>query len=211
LGWLVSSAKLRGATFAPEEAQVCESFRNVLEVRPTFTIVVVNAPVGYLDNDTQGQRLCDQEARSLLGDNASAILNAPTRDALSLEEDRSTDGDDFLFDRYREVAREVAPSNQRVVYESNPELSFYQLNGFELLGSDVASVDGHAERRALLELKIPGIERVLDSELPEVTPRELRDVVALMWTARRVFGHSATRLPHDGVWDSEGLRMELVL
>jgi len=212
-GWLVASAKLRGATFAVEDAQLCDSLREVLDVRPSFAIVVINVPIGYLDDGDSGQRLCDSEAQVLLGGHSAIVPNAPTRDVLFLdldEEDARVDGG-FLLQRYREVAREISPSNQRVVYEGNPELSFYQLNGFELFQNDGESEEGDDERRAILELKIPGIGRVLESALPGTTPRDLRDVVALMWTARRVFGHSALRLPHDGVWDSAGLRMELVM
>ena len=33
-----------------------------------------------------------------------------------------------LLPRYKEVATEMSPFRQRVVYEGNPELSFYQLN-----------------------------------------------------------------------------------
>jgi hypothetical protein len=32
----------------------------------------------------------------------------------------------------------------------------------------------------------------------------------MLATARQVFTKSAKRLPADGVWDSEGLRMEIV-
>ncbi|HEY5104171.1 MAG TPA: hypothetical protein VII65_03915, partial [Acidimicrobiales bacterium] len=71
--------------------------------------------------------------------------------------------------------------------------------------------EGRAERRDVLELKIPGVRRVLDAEMTGITQSDLHDVAALLWTARRVFGHSATRLPSDGEWDSEGLRMELVM
>jgi predicted RNase H-like nuclease len=198
---------LRGATFAPEEALLCDSFRQVLDIRPSFAIVVVHVPIGYLDDFDNGQRTCDREAQALLGDYSSVIPDAPTRSSLLVN---APDGD-FLFERYREVALEISPSNQRVVYEGNPELSFYQLNGYESLQWSSESVEGRRERRAVLDLKIPGVRRVLDADMPGITHRELRDVAALLWTARRVFGHSATRLPTDGEWDSEGLRMELVM
>jgi predicted RNase H-like nuclease len=38
----------------------------------------------------------------------------------------------------------------------------------------------------------------------------LLDAFALLWTARRVYGHAAKRLAVEPVWDSEGLRMEFV-
>ena len=105
----------------------------------------------------------------------------------------------------------MLPSSQRVVYEGHPNLSFYQLNDYEVLRSSSESGDVIDERRAILERKVPGVTRVLDAKLPGVLPGELNEVSALLWTARRVFGHSATRLPSEGEWDSRGLRMELVM
>ena len=210
----MASAKLRGATFAPEEVLLCGSFREVLDVRPSFAIVVVNVPIGYLDFSGSEQRTCDREAQILLGDRSSVVRDAPTRSSLymDLNGDSTTRVENnFLLSRYREVAGEISPSNQRVVYEGNPELSFYQLNSYESLLWSSESDDGREERRAVLDLKIPGVRRVLDAEMAGITQSELYDVAALLWTARRVFGHSATRLPSDGEWDSEGLRMELVM
>lgn len=212
-GWLLASAKLRGATFAIEEALLFHTFRDVLDVRPSFSIVVVNAPIGYLDNATSQQRTCDRDAQALLGDRAAAVRDAPARTTLfeRVNGDGSFLDVDYLFERYRDMAQEISPSNQRVVYEGNPELSFYQLNGYESLLMSSASEGGRDERRAILDLKIPGVSRVLESELADVAPSDLHDVTALLWTARRVFGHSAIRLPPDAEWDSEGLRMELVM
>jgi predicted RNase H-like nuclease len=214
-GWLVASAKLRGATFAPDEPRLFDSFREVLDVRPPFQIIVVNVPIGYFDESSAVQRSCDREAQALLEGPSPAQASAPMPAHLFAE----IDGDggrhfaegDFRLERVREVAREMYPSSQRVVHEGHPDLSFYQLNGYEALRWSSHSDDGRDERRAILERKVAGVARVLDAELAGVVPRELNDVAALLWTARRVFGHSAARLPSEGEWDSKGLRMELVM
>jgi predicted RNase H-like nuclease len=57
---------------------------------------------------------------------------------------------------------------------------------------------------------MPGADKILESELKRVPLKHLMDVAAMLWTARRVYGHAAIRLPKEGEWDSEGLRMELV-
>ena len=67
---------------------------------------------------------------------------------------------------------------------------------------------GRDERRAILELRIPGIDVVLDTELLGVPQKHLFDAAALLWTARRVSAHAAKRIPTEPEWDSEGLRME---
>jgi predicted RNase H-like nuclease len=117
----------------------------------------------------------------------------------------------MLLPRYREVAKEMSPYRQRVVYEGKPELSFYQLNNEMPLRFSKKIEAGREERRMLLEKKIPGIDKVIYSDIPGVPRKHLYDVGALLYTARRVFGHAAIRIPSEAEWDSEGLRMELVL
>lgn len=54
-----------------------------------------------------------------------------------------------------------------------------------------------------------GIDKVLDAAV-DVPRKHLYDVAALLWTARRVHGKAARRIPKEPEWDSEGLRMEIV-
>jgi predicted RNase H-like nuclease len=142
------------------------------------------------------------------------VHNAPTREALrrgvSSPDDHMDAVTAMLLPSYVEVANEMSPYRQRVVYEGNPELSFYILNGEVPLRRSKKIMDGRDERRVILEKNIPGISKVLDAEIPGVAPRHLLDASALLWSARRVLSRGAKRLPLDGEWDSEGLRMEFV-
>jgi predicted RNase H-like nuclease len=54
------------------------------------------------------------------------------------------------------------------------------------------------------------VEKIIDADIKAVPKKHLVDAAALLWTARRVFGHAAIRLPREAEWDSEGIRMELV-
>jgi predicted RNase H-like nuclease len=213
--WIVASAKMHTATFAPQKPVLYDSFADVLSERPAFSTIVVNVPIGYLDAPGDQARTCDREARSLLGRRASTIQNAPTRASLFDGVDWRKDHLDaitaMMLPRYREVAAEMSPFRQRVVYEGHPELSFYQLNGNKPLRWSKKSERGYQERRAILEKKIQGIRNLIDVDESQIPGKYLLDVAALLWTARRVYGHAAKRLPSDGEWDSEGLRMELVL
>jgi predicted RNase H-like nuclease len=213
-GWLVASAKLHGATFAPEAPRVLSSFTDVLDERPTFSVIALNAPVGYVDESHVGGRTCDRMARVLLGRRGSTVHNAPSRS--SLQEDKEVNGDgldaitNVLLRRYREVAAEMAPYRQRTVFEVHPELSFFQLNGDVPLRWSKKTEAGQEERTALLKAKIPGVERICESEIDDVPHAHLLDVAALLWTARRIFARAGTRLPVDPEWDELGLRMEFV-
>jgi predicted RNase H-like nuclease len=213
-GWLVAAAKLHGTTFAPEEPRVIETFVEVLDQRPAFAIVTVNAPIGYLESFVTGGRECDRDARALLGRRGAAVQSAPIRSQVEEGVDGSPDGLNAvtrkLLSRYREVAAEMAPYRQRSVYEVTSELSFYQLNEDSPLRWSKRSERGQEERRTLLAKKIPGGERIFDAKLPRVPYSHLLDVAAFMWTARRIFAKAGVRVPQDPQWDESGLRMEIV-
>ena len=213
-GWLVGSAKLHGATFAPEVPRVFESFADVLDERPSFSVIALNAPVGYADDIHPGGRTCDRMARALLGRRGSTVHNAPTRASLQESSVVTDDGLDavtnVLLGRYREVAAEMAPYRQRTVFEVHPELSFYQINGDIPLRWSKKFEAGREERRALLARRVPGSERICEAELVDVPLSHLLDVTAILWTARRIFARAGTRLPADAEWDEQGLRMEFV-
>ena len=213
--WLVASAKMAGASFAPEEPRVFTSFAEILSDSPAFAVIVVNAPIGYVERPGLGVRTCDRQARALLGRRGATVHRSPTRTILEDDSnDRSENLDAVsarLLPRYREVAAQMSPYRQRVVYEGHPELSFYQLNGDAPLKWSKNQEAGREERRVLLEKKIPDVTKILDSTSGRVPAKHLMDSAALLWTARRVFGRAATRIPADAEWDSEGLRIEMVL
>jgi predicted RNase H-like nuclease len=212
--WLVASAKMQGSTFAPEEPRLYDTFLEVLDQRPSFSAIVVNAPVGYRDSFEAEPRSCDRQSRVLLGHRGKFIHDAPTRTTLtrgsSVPDDHLDAVTAMLLPSYVEVANEMSSFRQRLVFEGNPEMSFYQLNGNVPLSRSKKIEDGRDERRAILEAKVPGISKIIDAELPGVARRHLLDAAALLATARRVFTRSAKRIPSDGEWDSEGLRMEIV-
>jgi predicted RNase H-like nuclease len=212
-GWLVASAKLHGTTFAPEDPRIIDSFVEVLDQRPTYAVVAVNAPIGYPSAATEG-RVCDREARALLGRRGSAVRSAPGRATVEAGPGATEEHLDAvtrsLLPRYREMASEMAPYRQRTVYEVHSELSFYQLNDDVPLHYSKKSELGWKERRDLLEKRIPGVERILSAQFSRVPYSHLLDVAAFMWTARRIFAKAALRMPSHPQWDTEGLRMEIV-
>ena len=212
--WLVASAKVSGATFSPEAPRLIETFSLVLDERPTFDAIVINAPIGLPSGVDLGYRTCDREARELLGDRGNVITAVPGRRVFE-RRDMTVDGLDavtqVLMPRYRDVVSEMSPYRQRQVYEGKPELSFLQLNGGVPMKHPKFRELGREERRRLLMSKLNGIERVLDFEIDRVKPHHLIDAAVLVWSARRAFTHTARRLPFEPEWDSEGLRMEYVM
>jgi predicted RNase H-like nuclease len=214
-GWLVAVAKLRGTTFAPEEPKVLETFVEVLDQRPAFKAIALNAPIGHLDEYVHGGRTCDREARALVGPRrGAAVPSAPLRRQVEEVDGNGSDGLSAitakLLPKYREVAAEMAPYLQRTVYEVTSELSFFQLNEDQPLKWAKRTELGQQERRDLLVTRIPGCERLLDTVLERVPASHILDVAAFMWTARRIFARAAVRIPEDPEWDDSGMRMEIV-
>ena len=190
-GWLIASAKLQGVTIAPEEPRVFSSFIDVVDEKPAFSVIALYAPIGFLDKARQGGRTCDREARSLLGRRRGAtVRSAPAWPVFGKRRSRHVRQlhvvTAALLPRYAEVAEEIAPYHQRVVYEVHPELSWYQKS------------------------RLRGAERIVDAQLPGVKTEQLLDAAACLWTARRILARAATRIPTDPEWDSQGLRMEIV-
>jgi predicted RNase H-like nuclease len=218
-GWVVASAKLQGIQIYPNEPELLPTLADVLDYRPSFRVIALGAPVGLLEEPVDGGRACDREARQLIGfPRAGAIPTPPVRKALAAttyeEAARLSDGMGAvtwgLLARYREVEAEMAPYRQRTVFEVQPELSFYQLNGDRPMQFSKRSHLGIEERRALLKGRIHGMERIVDAEIPKVKPWQLIDAAVCLWTTRRIASRAMTRIPEDPEWDETGLRMELV-
>jgi predicted RNase H-like nuclease len=216
-GWLVVPGNLQGINLAPRPAIVLPTLADVLDYRPTFTVVALHAPIGVVD--TPGEmRPCDAMARRLLGQRAGSAVPAPSRAVMrasTLEEAQRIDPTMDIV-RWRslrkasEAIREVQSWRQRSVWEVHPELAFQQMNGGAPLRYRRGSQHGRRERAELLEAKQAGSDWVLQDRPANVRENKLLDALADLWTARRIMARAITRLSEEPVWDSEGVRMDIV-
>ena len=211
-GWLVVSGKLQGVSLFPDPPQLMGTLTEILDYRPSFEIVALHSTIGLPSERAPGGRACDRDARRLLGARrGAAIVSPPLRSIL---------GDDAgeglsavvrrLLPRIREVQDNVASYHQRSVFEVHPELGFYQLNDDAPLRYSKRTSLGIEERLALLQARMPGLERVLDNRPESVPLPRLLDACVDLWTARRVAARALSRLPEVPEWNEDGLRMELV-
>ena len=216
-GWLVVPGNLQGINLAPQPAQVMPSLADILDYRPSFTIVALHAPVGVLEKPGE-LRTCDVEARGRLGRRAGSVVPAPSRallEARSFEEARQIDPSLDIV-RWRSLAkaaeaiREVQSWRQRTVYEVNPELAFTIMNEGQPISYPRRSQLGREARKRLLEAKLPGAVGVLAQRPPRVREEKLLDALADLWTARRIMARAIVRSAEDAVWDEEGVRMDIV-
>jgi predicted RNase H-like nuclease len=219
-GWVVATGKLVGITLYPDVPFVSRTFREVLDQVPSYVVIAVAAPVALPDRPARGGRSADRAARELLGfPQCGAIASAPVPAALRAKSRTAAAArnggliDVVTWSHRRhiaEVAGEMQPYLQRRVFEVRPELSMYQLNEDVPLRTSKPSVAGQRQRRALLQTRLPGAERVLDANVPGVRPGHLADACAALWTARRIAARAVSRLPDDAEWNDAGLRMEIV-
>ena len=168
--WLVASAKVQGSTFAPEPPKLYDTFLEVLDERPSFSSVVVYAPIGYRDTASSPPRSCDVEARRMLLNRGSLVQPAPTLEVLrrgfAVPEDHLDAITVQRMPAYVEVFKEMSPYRQRLVYEGNPELSFFFINDFTPLQLSKKTGEGRLERLEILSKKVPNISTILDAEIP---------------------------------------------
>ena len=219
-GWMVVIGRLQGISLFPQHPELVTRFTEILDYKPAFDVVALHMPVGLLSTPRPGGRTCERAARAILGwPRMSAVAVAPARTALvadSYEAAREANGGHLSavtwarMNRIREVAAEMQPYWQRVVYEVNPELAFHQLNSEATLQHAKRTAEGVKERRLLLETKLPGVERVLDVKCKGASEQHIVDAVADLWTARRIASRAVQRLPEIPEWDDEGLRMEIM-
>jgi predicted RNase H-like nuclease len=216
-GWLVAPGNLQGINLAPQPAYVLPSLADVLDYRPSFSVVALHAPVGLTDGPDE-RRACDVVAKQLLGRRGGAAVAAPSRkllDARTFEEAKQIDPTLDIV-RWRslpkalEAINEVQSWRQRSVWEVNPELAFRQMNEGVELRYGRRSIHGLGERRALLAAKLPGTERILAERPKGVREGKLLDALADLWIARRIVARAITRLSDPPVWDADGVRMDIV-
>jgi predicted RNase H-like nuclease len=219
-GWLVIVGRLQGISLFPTRPEVFKTFIEVLDYKPAFTTVALHMPVGLPSEPAPHGRTCDQEARKVLGRHrGTAVQSPPCRPVLSAQtydEARELNGgklDIVTWRRmrwYREVNAEMASYWQRVIYEVNPELTFLELNDGLPLQFSKRSQLGVKERRALLERRMQGADRILDSRVHGARQQHIVDALANLWAARKITSKAVTRLPEIPEWDDEGLRMEIL-
>lgn len=219
-GWLVQPARLFTATIVPEEPFVLQSLADVIDYRPSYVYIVVDAPIGIPDKPFGGYRPCDTAARELLGwPRRTSIAKVPCREALYAPNMAAAQKLDpwitpLMYRKFawmREVDTEIQAYHQRRIFAGHPELSVLLVNQDKAASTSSFWSDGPAERLALFQERLPGLRAVAMARPPEgASLRHVLNAAALLWTARRIAGRAITRVPQDPVWDDEGRRVEIV-
>jgi predicted RNase H-like nuclease len=180
-------------------------------------VVAIDIPIGLPDD---GVRVCDVEARRLLGRRGASVFAAPVRPVLgcgSYAEARellAARGGASMSAQAFGIVRSVAavdaaltPAEEQRVVEAHPELAFARMGGHDLAPKKTAR--GAAQRLALLhDGGIDAVSALADA--PGAVPLDdAVDALACAWVARRWAAGTATVLG-DGARDARGLLMRIV-
>lgn len=183
-GWLVVLALHRGESRHPVamDVRLCRHFQEVVELEDEPVVTAVDMPIGLTDRFIPGGRLCDRDARTLLGPGwTSSVFSPPARAALGAPDHAEAmrrQGGGLSIQSYniepriREVDAVLTPAAQARIHEAHPELAFRHLNGGRPLTSRKHTEAGRQERVRLLR-------EVFGERLPDAM------------TARRVLGGTA--------------------
>jgi predicted RNase H-like nuclease len=187
--------------------------------------IAIDIPIGLPES---GARVCDQEARRLLGrPRSSSVFPAPIRPALyaqsRVEADRITRGVDGrgvgaqawnIYSRIRAID-DLLQKSQRLrdrVYESHLEVCFRALNGGQPMTCSKHTPEGLEERLRLIHRHFGAgsFHRVRRSHpKTRVSDDDILDAFVVCWTARRIILGEATMLPKRPPSGTHGLPMRI--
>ena len=222
-GWIVVVADAQSARFRMSQIHLCSDFAAVLHLSPAPEVMAIDIPIGLLNKRQPGGRLCDRQARQLLGRRASSVFSPPMRSILHATHydqvrahglSRQAFG---ILPKIRDVDSVITPALQTRVFEAHPECAFWVLSGAPMQHNKKTPL-GRLERlRALAHASPPCLRHVRRAFTQALTafPRaqvgadNLLDALVLVRTAARIAAGQACCLPPCPPRDARGLRMEI--
>ncbi len=190
---------------------------------------LIDIPVGLPDSGPDG-RLCDREARKLLGrGRAASVFSAPVRGTLAadsypaaLELSRHATGRGLsvqtwnIVPKIREIDTLLCGNRalQGVLRECHPELCFWSLNDMRAMRDNKKGAQGQRQRQRVLERYFPQCHALLEQACARFLRREVArddiiDAMVCAVTSRYGYGRYRT-VPSSPAKDGQGLPMEMV-
>ncbi|MFQ6044744.1 MAG: DUF429 domain-containing protein [Gemmatimonadales bacterium] len=225
-GWVIVAIDDVQSGPSPISGTVCPTLARALDLVAESPAVVLDVPIGLLDHAEPGGRTADVIARKLLAARGSSVFPAPARrvlafrsweEANAVARSDSRDGIGItrqafaILPKVREADEAMTPERQERVVEGHPELSFRAMNGDVPLSLTKRSAGGMLLRLRLLEqvgLR-SAAEYAAETAGKDARMDDVLDATALAWSALRVVGGTARRIPERPPVDARGLRMEM--
>lgn len=192
----------------------------------SIDVICIDIPIGLTD---AGARVCDIEARKLLGPKrASSVFPAPIRPALNATTYEEACERSFaaqqkklsrqswaIYPKIRELDHLLITrlDLRHRIFEVHPEVSFHAWSGGTPIEEPKKSVSGGALRRQLVANHF-GPDAFAEVRhryrKREVADDDIADAFAALWTAERIMNGSSRTLPAHPSHDSEQLPMRMV-
>jgi len=215
-GWVGVLVEIQKGAVGSLEIKKFSSFKDILVLDPFPNVITIDIPIGLMDEMERGGRVCDREARRLLGPpRSSSVFSPPIRPALGVNgyEEAKRYGLTLqafgIMPKIREVDEQMTPELQKRIFEVHPELSFREMNGRSMRHNKKGS-QGRLDRIQAIESRLPGFsEGCLENRPEGVGLDDLLDAFAAVWTALRIVACRAVRFPAEPPRDGKSLRMEM--
>lgn len=224
-GWVACSHD--GQTYRFQRFEEISRFSQLF---PDAVLALIDVPIGLRD-DGERERGCDLDARAILGPGrGSSVFVVPSRAALQAEDyetasrvNRERTGrllsrQSFaILPKIRELDRFFRrhPELHRILMESHPEVGYWALGPARPMKENKRTVEGRAERRAVLAAVDAEIVVALDVAMgllkdEEAAVDDLLDAACLCLVARQCYLRGMRLLPAEREFDGEGHPMRLV-
>lgn len=201
----------------------------IAEVIGSADSVLIDIPIGLL-SEGPDERLCDKEARKLLGAmRASSVFPAPARqvlaadnyrEALAINRQSTSRGLSKqtwnIVPKIGEIDQLLGsrPELQAILHECHPELCFWALNNEKAMHFNKKKEQGRHERLAVLEKYYPECRLLFEHASSEYLRRQVAhdDIIdAMVCTVTAKFGYGKyLTVPKKPDRDLIGLPMQMV-
>ena len=208
------------------EFDIITSFQEIEQITINASLVLVDIPIGLREEDTR-ERLCDLEARKVLGNRKSSVFPASSRLALAFDDYAEASQINFhhtgrrlskqsfaIAKKIQEVDTFIKSTGlQGKIREMHPEVCFWALNGFTPMEFSKKKNDGFNERRRLLNKYLSNTDKLVEDSRCKFLKKELAtddNLDALVGAVSARFNPKMLTLPDLPELDNKGLKMEIV-
>jgi len=191
-------------------------------------LILIDVPIGLRDQG-EAERLCDTEARQLLGDRASSVFPAPCREAVRAEsyKEASRINNERTGRKLSKQSWGLVPKIREVddlllrdekarehIKEIHPEVCLWALAGGHPMDHHKSTEQGYLERAHVLESVFPGAYDIIANALDQwtrgdVARDDILDALAAAVTAAAGL-HALASLPLTPDTDSHDLPMQML-
>lgn len=208
------------------EFGIISEFEEILPIVEQAIQILVDIPIGLRENESQ-ERLCDLEARKVLGIRRSSVFIPPSRSALISNNYSKASEINFQCTRRRLSKQSFAISQkikevdnfmisnglQGKFREMHPEVCFWALNNYQSMSFNKKKSAGYEERKSILSKYFVNTTAVVEEARSKYLKKDLAtdDILdALVGAVCAKIYTNLKQLPHHPETDGRGLKMEIV-